>query len=224
MQWKPLLVGFVVFALGCSSPPPKDGSNNGSGNNENDATNSNSTNGTPNGATNSTSGGPFIDPEDYDQACEWDSECVLVYGGDVCGCGMVCPGAIAASAQEQFDADVEGADCSNIDSVGCPAIACEPMMAVCSSGDCTAVPQVEVDPSQFDQSCTEDQDCMIITSGPICSDCNCSRAGINVSEEEDYEELVGDIDCRPGPQTCDCAPPTEAHCNDDGMCEAGFGQ
>lgn len=212
---------FVAFALstvlGCSTPPSKDPSNNGEPANNQNA----STNASTNGATNGSSG-PIIHPDDYDQTCQWDSDCDLVRGGDVCGCGMICPAAIASTALDEFNSDVEAVDCTNVTPGPCPGAACQQMIPVCSSGDCEAIPKLNVTPGQFDQTCDVAEDCMLINSGEICSACDCDRAAINVADADAYQDLVGDIDCNPGPNTCNCEPPNEVVC-DEGMCKAQFG-
>jgi len=212
-----LASSFVLTA--CPTPPPKGpggGTNDGTTGTNNGTSNNNGTN---NGTT---KGGGYVDPNDYDQSCTWDSDCTLVWGGDVCGCGMICPGSIATSAEQQFQDDVSAVDCSNAEPKACPGAACQEQIAICSSGSCNTTPKVSITASQFDQSCDVDADCMLISTGQVCSTCNCARAAINVSDAQAYQQAVGDVDCNPGPEACDCAPPDEAWCNDS-TCDVRFG-
>ena len=200
----------------CGTPPSKSGTNNGSNNGVN---NGGSNNGSNNGPNN---GAPsYLDPDDYGRTCEFDYDCLLVYGGDVCGCLDICPSAIAKSEGEQFTADSEAIECTSGDPVACPGAACEEMFPACASGTCEATVAYYQTPSQFDQSCELDEDCVTVRSGAICNACDCGRGAINIDAVDEYEAAVPDVDCNPGPSPCDCAAPEEAWCN-GGTCDTRF--
>ncbi len=214
-------LSYVVLALvvGCSTPPSKEpnSSTNSSPNNLN------SQNVVPNNGTtptNSQTGNneTVIDPGDFDQACDFDTECELVWGGDVCGCGAICGDAIAASAVPDFRAAKDAVVCpDNAEPIACPGAACQEQMAVCSSGDCEAITAITIQADQFDQSCEIDEECVLITTGQICSSCDCGRGAINHNALDDYNAARGEPDCNPGPSACDCAPLEGVWC-DTGTC------
>lgn len=60
---------------------------------------------------------------------------------------------------------------------------------------------VDLDPSTFNQSCTQSSDCISVTAGELCTgDCFCGGATINASEEMRYSAATAGI--RPG--LCGC--------------------
>ena len=86
--------------------------------------------------------GTSIDPHDYKRSCAADSECVAVYGGDVCA---LCPcptDGIAASDLPRYQKDTASlkSHCSKTT----PPVDCEPcpaMLAFCLDGTCSIHPQ-----------------------------------------------------------------------------------
>jgi hypothetical protein len=66
----------------------------------------------------------------------------------------------------------------------------------------------------YDRSCMQNEQCMLILVGPVCS-CDCSFSAINSKDGPQYLEDRGDITCDE-----DCAPcqAGEPWC-DDGTCE-----
>jgi hypothetical protein len=73
-----------------------------------------------------------------------------------------------------------------------------------------------VDADDYDRSCVEDTDCMVITVGDIC-DCPCDFSAINGDDFSDYLDDKVDAAC-----TDDCSPcpgDYEAYC-DSGTCMA----
>lgn len=213
------MVLMLVLGLGaCGDASSKGGNNANNANNQNNVNNQNNIN----NQNNQNNSPGHVDPDDFDRTCQWDSECVLAKGGDVCGCRDICPKSIASSALGDFEDAVDAIDCTGTEPIGCVTVECEERIAVCSLGVCTSVAAVRIEPQDYDQSCESNEDCVLITPGQICSDCVCEAAGINKSSEPDYlEDLMG-ITCTPGPQACDCIAPSEVSCI-EGMCQAGFG-
>lgn len=212
-----LIVIGALLTVGCSDPPSK----------EPNASPNNTTNVVPNNGTVPTNaqnmGLPtVVDPNDFDQSCELDADCELVWGGDVCGCGEICGDAIATSAVDEFVAAQQAITCSpNGDPQPCSGAACQAQLAVCSSGNCEAIVAVSVEASQFDQSCEIDDECVLIRTGQICVACDCSRGSINQNDFEAYLAATGEPDCNPGPSPCDCIAPDQAFCN-AGTCDVRF--
>ena len=74
-----------------------------------------------------------------------------------------------------------------------------------------------VDTSQFDNSCTVDDDCISIFNGDLCG-CNCASVAINVSEEDAWNELYNEAKANcDSEQIPDCfaCPPTESICENN---------
>lgn len=94
------------------------------------------------------------------------------------------------------------------------------LLAACASGSCTVREPLEIDASNWDKTCTADEDCAIVHEGEVCSSCVCGGTAVNVAEITRYEELTEDVECTPGPDFCDCPIIEEAWCN-DGICEPG---
>lgn len=206
-----MLCCLVLVACGDADPKTGNGNNSNNVNNINNVNNVNNVN----------NGGSVINPDNYDKGCEFDGECALVYGGDVCGCRDICGSAIAQSALQDFTSDVEAVECTVLNDITCPGAACEEQMVVCrSSGTCEATGAVSVFASDFDQSCEVNEDCVPVSDGRLCQDCDCPSAAINVNAVEEYNAARQGVDCNPGPQVCDCALP-EFGCN-DGICTIGI--
>jgi hypothetical protein len=106
----------------------------------------------------------------------------------------------------------------------CPAVQCTQRVwtravntALCtgssdaSTGDAGSDGAVCIDltPSTFDQTCTLDSDCFMVTGGHFCSGapwCMCGLAAINVDGQSRYQQELKDIQSRltPGPRGCSC--------------------
>lgn len=65
--------------------------------------------------------------------------------------------------------------------------------------------------SNYDQSCTQDSDCVAVFSGSFCSgnECACENAAINVSAQAQYE---ADFQSDHAPE-CPCPSPPPVACN-----------
>jgi hypothetical protein len=63
---------------------------------------------------------------------------------------------------------------------------------------------VDIVPSSYDQSCTTNSDCIIISAGELCSNdgCRCGGWSINKSDEARYEKAVPPV--APGAMQCEC--------------------
>ena len=77
------------------------------------------------------------------------------------------------------------------------------------------------DVTQFDQTCVEDTDCMVVINGDICG-CACPNSGINIAEADawsaHYNEIFGNCDSAMN-LTCGACFPSEGYC-DNGTCAA----
>ena len=76
-----------------------------------------------------------------------------------------------------------------------------------------------VDLTQFEQSCSVNDDCAVVFTGDTCN-CSCETTGINVSEMEDYN-LAWDESFAGCDEVLECVacPNSEAFC-DEGTCSA----
>ena len=91
-----------------------------------------------------------IEASDYDQSCQEDSDCELIYQGDYCEC-LSCPNAaINSEATDAFEADQKTAvrKCNPPNTRCGPlgadhstrgAAICQPTYAACVQGVCTQV-------------------------------------------------------------------------------------
>lgn len=147
----------------------------------------------------------------YDQNCQFDSECALVSEGDVCACLDCANAAIAKQAQSLWDADRSAIVCAG-PPLPCPARRCANMLAACAAGTCSIRAPKIIDATQYDQSCQSDTDCIVIVTGEVCSVCKCQAGAINQSALPVYEKDIATEQCNPGPSPCDCAAPGVAHC------------
>ena len=75
-------------------------------------------------------------------------------------------------------------------------------------------PSTDLDPTLFNQSCSEDADCMTVRNGNACG-CSCADGAINVAEREDWKAYYDEAFSACDPETLpDCAAcyETEAYC------------
>jgi hypothetical protein len=74
----------------------------------------------------------------------------------------------------------------------------------------------ETTAADYQQSCSEDADCVTIHSGDWCPYpyCQCDNAAINRTDETRYREDARSVSCGPDILPVDCAAcsPTEAFC------------
>lgn len=205
-----IAIAIALLLAGCGTPDEK---LNSSPNNANNV--SNNPNNGPNNSPNNDGG---IDPTNYDQSCNNDSNCALVNSGDPCGC-HVCPdGSIAQSSLETYQNDIAAAMCGE---VSCPALGCaEDLLPHCNAGTCEVRTAKYVQAEQFDQTCSEDADCVAVFEGEVCAECQyCHNAAINVANQEAYQSEF-DVECTSG-SDCGCQA-VEAFCN-EGRCELSQG-
>ena len=86
---------------------------------------------------------------------------------------------------------------------GCfdPCPSCNGMPGYCCPclGPDAGVGCVNIDPSTYDRSCSNDSDCMLITSGAICPPvaCLCAKAAINVNESNRYSQTWQTVSALP---------------------------
>lgn len=176
--------------------------------------------GTGGGSTGSTGGTCVtIDLSTYDTSCVGDTDCISVNGGQLCSGACLCGGsAISSSEQARYESAI-----SSIQNGVCPCLYPGPVLCLqgqCTqcgfgpdqpagcddSGDGgveasteagesadTGVICVDIDLSTYDTSCSQDSDCIEITSGEICSgECGrvCGGSAVNASEQARYNALV----------------------------------
>ena len=77
-----------------------------------------------------------------------------------------------------------------------------------------------IDATQYDQTCSVDEDCMSVFTGNVCG-CNCTSIGINVADIESYnaerDELYNQC-AEDEIFECMACPNTEAYC-EEGTCK-----
>jgi hypothetical protein len=83
--------------------------------------------------------GGTITASSYDQSCQADTDCVPIFAGTVTCCGGCPNAAINASDESKYENDLT-ADHPNVCNGACPAIACAPVTAICTAGQCTLKP------------------------------------------------------------------------------------
>jgi len=76
------------------------------------------------------------------------------------------------------------------------------------------------DIGRFDRSCENDDDCVVVFSGPVCG-CGCEMSAVNIDEEEAYRQHAAELAalCEGESRDCIRCPDRGAVC-DDGVCEA----
>lgn len=157
-----------------------------------------------------------IEAGDFDQSCDFDSDCVLINEGDPCEC-HVCPdAAISAGAQTEYDNAIAAAMCPEI---ACPAIACaDEFLPHCVDGSCDLRKAKYVSVDEFDTSCETPDDCKAVFEGEVCAICGCANAAINVADADAYDAQF-DVECNSG-AVCDACPRPEVDCV-AGVCQVG---
>jgi len=191
----------ILLTLGCGDDGKK------SSTNPNNVTN-NSTN-------NTTNNGTTVNISDYDQTCQFDTNCALVSPAP---CGCSCPNTgINTDDESAFNAAIAAITCAP-DAPACAAD-CQELLPSCWESTCYARSPQVVTADDYDTSCETADDCMYIATGEVCSDCQCAATAVN---RADYEaNPPAPAECTPGPSVCDCAAPPAIGCN-NGVC--GFAE
>ena len=139
----------------------------------------------------------------------------------------------ACSQEGTYCADLQCDPCVR----GCAAASCSggqwvPAVdtATCTSGvEAGAIGTVDagtdsmtctmLDQSGFDQSCTQDPDCVAVSAGTICNtgSCLCAAAAINVSDQARYQDMVMKLvaTLQPPPGGCNCPSFGKPRCIDN---------
>jgi hypothetical protein len=164
-----------------------------------------------------------IDASDFDRSCSFDSDCMLVTTGDFCGCTACSKGAIAESAQDAYDAEIERAiEACDGEQRGCPslteariaqALTCEEFRSVCNSGSCATESYSEISEpvaDVVDRSCVSDSDCTTVPES-FDESCGCgvavSNSGAGQAENIAWSQggyTEASCDCAPEPQRVQC--------------------
>ena len=100
-----------------------------------------------------------------------------------------------------------GADCAP------PQSYCDLGGGACTMGGCPAdagsCSTAKISASSYDQSCTQNADCVAVWDGSVCTNCRCPNAAINRSALPQYQSDLAAM--HPTPSICDCPafpPPT----------------
>lgn len=186
------LIPFALILVACGSADPKPVVNNQTNNSTN------------NGSNNSTNNQTVIDITQFDQSCEFDQNCEIVQD-QPCGCN--CPtGAINVDDLAAYSTIADQIVCPNeISDCACP-----PIIASCWDGMCGSREPFSVRGTDYATNCVEDEDCIVVHDGEICSDCKCGGTAVNA--EDFYASAPENPLCTPAPQTCECVMQTEARC------------
>ena len=184
------LMMVVLLGFGCGDDEKK------SNTNPNNVTNNSTNNGTN-----------TIDISDYDQSCEFDSNCVLV-NLEPCGCSCASK-AINTSDEAAYNTAVQAITCEEPGPLCDPF--CEERLPACAESECYArTPQI-ITADDFDKSCESAEDCMFIATGEICSACQCATEPVN---RVDYEAKRPGLSwCRPDSSLCSCPNILPIACN-----------
>jgi hypothetical protein len=75
--------------------------------------------------------------------------------------------------------------------------------------------EIVINADDYDRSCMQASDCMVIFTGPVCS-CDCNSSAINVSARDAYFDDRGSPECE---QQCGACAGAVASC-DGNTCEA----
>lgn len=205
----------LVVLVGCADADPKASSNNtNSSNNANNPSN----NPTGNNSNNSNNFVTSVDISQFDQTCEWDTDCEVV---DEYFCGCSCQdAAINKSDMEAYRQATAAINCPPPPTPPEPTVscgACAQTIPACFEGVCIARQPFFIEPPNYDVQCEIDDDCVLIFEGELCSNCKCGGIAVN---KESYEERTPvEAQCTPGPSVCDCAAWSNVRCSDN-ICTA----
>ena len=166
-----------------------------------------------------------VQASSFSQSCNTASDCTLVTTGTLCSgecaCGETPISNASLSAYNAATASVRLGTCP------CP----DPGVVECLAGTCTlcdygpggevscgsisgdagvsppppppdAATCVDVSLSSFSTSCSQDSDCIQVTTGMLCSDsCLCGGSSINETDEAEYDQLISPLQ---GGPPCAC--------------------
>ena len=189
----------------------------------------------PDSSMGSTGGCVYINPAAFDRYCIQDSDCLSVTVGQICTGQCLCGGgAISSSEGPRYNAAV--ASIGAVDDCPCvyegPVVCVEGQCTQCPASGSAEQPGcpdndggifvssdggsatdsgvcVDIDLSTYDQSCTQDSDCFVVTSGEICSG-ECALEGgsaVNVSGRQRYLAAVAPIEVADESLPFTCAYP-----------------
>ena len=83
---------------------------------------------------------------------------------------------------------------------------------------CSACGPQIIDPTKYDQTCTQDTDCVPVGSGDVCTPCGCASTAVNTKDIAKYRADVEALKRGCGPKsTALCAPCQQA----EGACVQG---
>ena len=149
----------------------------------------------------------------FEQGCAFDTDCVLVGEGDLCLCAPCEEAAISVDAIPTYDAARDAIVCE--DDVD-PLIRCEndcPMrVPVCANQQCDARTPTFITGDMYRSDCETADDCVLISTGEVCSVCRCGRAAIHKDDVAMYQR-DSNVECSPPDDVmCECEPATEVEC------------
>jgi hypothetical protein len=162
--------------------------------------------------------------DDYDQKCNFDSQCSLVNDtSDACGCKTCLNAAISSGDIARWNADRQAFNCSI---PICPGLPCPEMLAACANGTCAARKPFYVEAQNYDTACTSNDQCTQIPVGEICAPCTCAFGAVSATGQQQYKADRAKVACSPALVGCSCAPPiTSPMCSiqtgSSGVCVMG---
>jgi hypothetical protein len=90
-----------------------------------------------------------------------------------------------------------------------------------ASGGSSSGGGAQIRASDFDQSCTGDQDCVAVFEGDVCAPCACANAAIALTARAEYNDarsnLFSSADCVKPDVECDVCPDPPVSCG-QGTC------
>jgi hypothetical protein len=176
-----------------------------------------------------------VSASSFSAACVRDSDCTLVTTGQVCtgscDCGDTPINQSSLAAYDAATAGITFSECPCPYSGAPRCIAdqctvCPPEDPTCADAGTTTIDAstgdagsgddggvcVYVDPTSFSKACVKASDCVMVTTGELCSgSCDCGNTPISASAESQWQEDVAGIQFA----ACPCfAPPPPACVND----------
>lgn len=127
----------------------------------------------------------------------------------------------ACSSEGTYCADLSCDPCTR----ACAAVSCSQgrWVAAIDTADCTggldagvsvdaradSMTCVQLDPGAYDQSCTQDSDCVAVSAGTVCNtgSCLCNAAAVNVSASAAYQDMVKQVLATEMPPQFGCSCP-----------------
>lgn len=201
MRVLPFTLALVLLA--CGDADPKTTSNSNANANPNNVENTNNT------GTNNTNT-LRVNMENFDQTCDFDSDCELVLP-NVCGCDCNYAG-INADDLDEYSSVSDAIECPPGDACG----PCLPnVVPACHQGQCISREPFEIRAENYEVSCEQNSDCMVIHSGDICESCVCGGIAVNVDSYN--ANPAPEAQCTPAPSPCACVKYETARC-DNNIC------